>query len=182
MHMSAVERTVRFGRRVRRKLATLATRQLLGPAPGVVAEGMPRVTNGRRVRLGGGAWLDTDVELGVGDGGSIVIGQNALISHHTIFAAHQKITVGDNALFGPYCYVIDANHGVAAASIIKDQKVTASPVTIGNDVWVGARSIILAGVTVGDGAVIGAGSVVTKDVMAYDIVAGAPARKIGART
>ena len=49
---------------------------------------------------------------------------------------------------------------------------------IGNDVWIGARSIILSGVTVGDGAVIGAGAVVTKDVPAYGIVAGNPAKLI----
>ncbi|MGN0707580.1 MAG: CatB-related O-acetyltransferase [Faecalibacterium sp.] len=49
---------------------------------------------------------------------------------------------------------------------------------IGNDVWIGARVIVLAGVTIGDGAVIGAGSVVTKDVGSYEIWAGNPARKI----
>jgi len=53
-----------------------------------------------------------------------------------------------------------------------------SEVQIGNDVWIGHSAIILAGVTVGDGAVIGAGSVVTKDVQAYAIVAGNPARII----
>ncbi len=48
--------------------------------------------------------------------------------------------------------------------------------TIGNDVWIGAASIVLKGVTIGDGAVIGAGSIVTKDVPPYAIVAGNPAR------
>ncbi len=51
-------------------------------------------------------------------------------------------------------------------------------VMIGNDVWIGARAIVLANITVGDGAVIGAGSVVTKDVPPYAIVAGNPARLI----
>lgn len=50
--------------------------------------------------------------------------------------------------------------------------------TIGNDVWIGTRVIILGGVSVGDGAVIGAGSIVTKDVPPYAIVAGVPARII----
>ena len=52
---------------------------------------------------------------------------------------------------------------------------------IGNDVWIGHGAIITAGVTIGDGAVIGAGSVVTRDVPAYGIVAGAPARLIRMR-
>lgn len=54
-------------------------------------------------------------------------------------------------------------------------------VTIGNDVWIGLRSIVLGGVTVGDGAIIAAGSVVTKDVAPYTIVGGLPARVIRQR-
>lgn len=50
--------------------------------------------------------------------------------------------------------------------------------TIGNDVWIGDRVLIKAGVTIGDGAVIGMGSVVTKDVGPYEIWAGNPAKKI----
>jgi acetyltransferase-like isoleucine patch superfamily enzyme len=49
---------------------------------------------------------------------------------------------------------------------------------IGNDVWIGSRAIILAGITIGNGAVIGAGAVVTKDVPPYSIVAGVPAKII----
>ncbi|UAX91686.1 CatB-related O-acetyltransferase [Ensifer adhaerens] len=49
---------------------------------------------------------------------------------------------------------------------------------IGNDVWIGYRAIIKAGVTIGTGAVIGAGAIVTKDVAPYSVVAGSPARHI----
>jgi acetyltransferase-like isoleucine patch superfamily enzyme len=54
-------------------------------------------------------------------------------------------------------------------------------VVIGNDVWIGADAIILPGVRVGDGAVIGAGAVVTKDVAAFQVVAGVPARPVRMR-
>lgn len=54
-------------------------------------------------------------------------------------------------------------------------------VTIGSDVWIGHNAIIMPGVTIGNGAVIGAGAVVTKDVEAYSIVAGVPAKKIKMR-
>jgi virginiamycin A acetyltransferase len=54
-------------------------------------------------------------------------------------------------------------------------------ITIGNDVWLGYRSVILAGVTIGDGAIVGAYSVVTKDVPPYTIVAGNPAKEIRRR-
>lgn len=51
-------------------------------------------------------------------------------------------------------------------------------VTIGNDVWIGQRVMIMPGVTIGDGSIVGAASVVTKDVPDYAIVAGNPARII----
>jgi virginiamycin A acetyltransferase len=54
--------------------------------------------------------------------------------------------------------------------------ISKGPICIGNDVWIGARSVVVSGVTIGDGAVIGAGAVVTSDIPPYAIVAGAPAR------
>ena len=53
-----------------------------------------------------------------------------------------------------------------------------SRVTVGNDVWIGIRAMIIGGVSIGDGAVIGAGSIVTKDVPPYAVVAGVPAKVI----
>jgi len=52
------------------------------------------------------------------------------------------------------------------------------PITVGNDVWIGSRAIVLSGVKIGDGAVVGAGAVVTKDVQPYAVVAGNPAKLI----
>lgn len=51
------------------------------------------------------------------------------------------------------------------------------PISVGNDVWIGARAIILSGVSIGDGAVVGAGSIVTDDVEPYSVVAGVPAER-----
>ena len=61
------------------------------------------------------------------------------------------------------------------------EPLTRGPVRIGNDVWIGSRAIILSGVCIGDGAVIGAGAVVSRDVPAYAIAAGNPARVVRQR-
>jgi phosphonate metabolism protein (transferase hexapeptide repeat family) len=55
------------------------------------------------------------------------------------------------------------------------------PVIVGNDVWIGHGAVVLPGVTIGNGAVVGANAVVTRDVPAYAVVAGAPARVLRAR-
>jgi virginiamycin A acetyltransferase len=60
-------------------------------------------------------------------------------------------------------------------------RATNAPVTIGNDVWLAQRVLILPGVTIGDGAIVGAGAVVTRDVAAYAIVGGVPAKPIRMR-
>lgn len=56
-----------------------------------------------------------------------------------------------------------------------------NPISIGNDVWIGAHAVVLAGVTIGQGAVIAAGAVVNRDVEPYTIVGGVPARHLGER-
>jgi hypothetical protein len=61
------------------------------------------------------------------------------------------------------------------------QEIRKSAPVIGNDVWIGGRSIIMRGVTVGDGAVIAGGSIVTRNVKPYEIVGGAPAKRIRPR-
>ncbi len=64
---------------------------------------------------------------------------------------------------------------------IRDQPVTSLGIDIGRDVWLGAGSGITDGVTIGACAIVGMGAIVTKDVPAYAVVAGVPARQIGDR-
>lgn len=73
------------------------------------------------------------------------------------------------------------NHGIAPDRPMREQPVTSRGIVLGEDVWVGANAGITDGVTVGDHAVIGMGAVVTRDVPAWAIVGGAPARILGDR-
>ncbi|HYU66336.1 MAG TPA: acyltransferase, partial [Jatrophihabitantaceae bacterium] len=61
---------------------------------------------------------------------------------------------------------------------IKDQGIVKSPVRIGNDVWLGTKTTVVRGVRIGDGAVIGANAVVSRDVPAYGVAVGIPARVV----
>lgn len=110
-------------------------------------------------------------------GSKLIIGNNVGISGSTICAT-TSVTIGDNVLIGSGCIITDTDaHPIdwEYRKNGKNEKTKRSPIVIGNDVFIGARSIILKGVTIGDRAVIGAGSVVSKDVPADCIVAGNPA-------
>lgn len=106
-------------------------------------------------------------------------------------SAAAPVTVGAFCSIGPEVLIFgQADHPTQAVSTYpfrtkllhpeagNTDAVTKGPVRIGSDVWIGARAMILSGVTVGDGAIIAAGAVVARDVPAYGIVAGNPARLV----
>lgn len=142
--------------------------------------GTPRVINqgrmviGDRVRFSGKA---AAIELVAGPGAELVIGSGTYINFGTSLAASQHIRVGRDCLFGPYCMVMDnAYHHLEPE--LRRVVPPSEPVVIGDNVWLGARVIVLPGVTIGDGSAIGAGSVVTKDVPPRTLVGGVPAKFI----
>ena len=110
-------------------------------------------------------------------GSKIVIGNNVGISGSTICAT-KSVIIGDNVLIGSGCLITDTDaHPIdwQDRQLGRNETTKKCPIVIGNDVFIGSRSIILKGVTIGDRAVIGAGSVVSKDVPPDCIVAGNPA-------
>lgn len=109
----------------------------------------------------------------------LTIGSNVGMSGAVISCA-LKITIGNNILIGSGVLITDSDaHGISPIHRENPNKILKKPVVIENDVFIGARSIILKGVTIGVGSVIGAGSVVARDVEPYSIVAGNPAQKVG---
>ena len=87
------------------------------------------------------------------------------------------ISIGDDCLIGPNVQLLAVSHAIEPKQRLQKENF-AAPITIGNNVWIGAGVIVLAGVTIGENAVVGAGSVVTKDVAANTVVAGNPAIKL----
>ncbi len=93
-----------------------------------------------------------------------------------------KLEIGEDSLIAPFCYIIDYDHSFSDVKVpISKQGFASKPVSIGSDVWIGVRAVILKGVTIGDGSVIGAGSVVTSDIPPNSIAVGVPARVIERR-
>ena len=119
-------------------------------------------------------WPDVKLSVqGKESPATLRIGNNVSIGDRTEIHCGEKICSGDNTLISWDCCILDRDYHAFNAQ----NEVTKS-VTIGKNVWVGCRSMILKGVTIGDGAVIAAGSVVTKDVPEKCLVAGNPAKVI----
>jgi acetyltransferase-like isoleucine patch superfamily enzyme len=111
----------------------------------------------------------------------INIGNNVRMSGTTICAA-TKVEIGDRCVIGSDVIIADTDfHSLnAAARSSSDDSISANSksVIIGNDVFIGGRSIILKGVNIGNNVVIGSGSVVTKNVPSNTIIGGNPAKVI----
>ncbi len=94
-----------------------------------------------------------------------------------------RVTVGKYVMFGADVSVVGADHrfDLPGTPMIFSGRPELPATTIEDDVWLGGRSILMAGITVGRGSIVAAGSVVTKDVPPFSIVAGVPARLIRKR-
>ena len=117
-------------------------------------------------------------------GENIFLGKNSHINTYCCIWAspNSKIVLGDNLLMGPGCKIFSSNHSTIETHIpMNMQPYVEKDIVIGNDAWLGANSVIVAGVTIGDGTVVAAGSVVTKDLPSYVIAGGIPAKPIKSR-
>jgi maltose O-acetyltransferase len=113
---------------------------------------------------------------------NISIGKNVHVTNNCILDGRGGLSIGDDTMVGFETLIVTGTHNYEQADIlIRMQGAYRSPVAIGKDVWLGARTIILPGVTIGDGAVVAAGAVVTRDIPPYAIAGGVPARVIGKR-
>ncbi|HXE98643.1 MAG TPA: acyltransferase [Dongiaceae bacterium] len=109
----------------------------------------------------------------------IDIGDDVFIGEKAHFSASEGIRIGNSVMFGPYPMIIGGDHNFSVVgkrmADIHEGGIN-KPVIIEDDVWFGARVLILKGVTVGEGAIVGAGSIVTKDIPPYAIAVGSPCR------
>lgn len=112
---------------------------------------------------------------------NIIIGNDVGISAFVHIWGSGGVIIGDRVLIASHVAITSVTHDYNVKHICFSPSIH-KQVVIQDDVWIGTHSVILPGITIGEGAVIGAGTVVTKDVPAYAIVAGAPARIIKYRS
>lgn len=144
-----------------------------------------KIAFGDNVSVGHGAIIIVSDEKSSSDiRSSLKIGSGSAINEYAnIRAAGGKIKIGRNCMIAQFVSMVASNHMIDCIEpmINATWDSRRTDITIGDDVWIGAGSIILPGVHVGSGSVIAAGAVVTKDVATGQIVAGVPAKLVRMR-
>lgn len=141
--------------------------------------GNPRVLNwGGEIVLGEKVIIDSvtaRAELVCNPGARLEIGDRTYINYGTSISAHQLVKIGKYCRIGTYCNIADNDfHGIEDRNTLPPS----APVILEDNVWLGAKVIVLRGVTIGHDAVIGAGSVVTRDIPPRSVAVGMPAKVI----
>lgn len=113
----------------------------------------------------------------------LTIGYNCNFGAFNHITCTNRVIIGNGVLTGKWITITDNSHGTTEIDSLyvtptKRPIYSKGPVIIGNNVWIGDKVTVLPGVTIGEGAVIAANAVVTKDVPAYSVAAGNPAKII----
>jgi acetyltransferase-like isoleucine patch superfamily enzyme len=137
-----------------------------------------RTFDGGKIGIGGGTYIWRGAILEA-RGGEIRIGEHGLINVGCCLVSSSRIVIGDDALIAEYVTIRDQDHRFSDVSIpYREQGRSDAPISIGRNVWLGAKVTVIRGVIIGDDAIVGANSVVTRSLPAGGRYAGAPARPI----
>ncbi len=125
-----------------------------------------------------GVSYSTDVKFGSGISKDLRMGKSGYIGKGSTIT--NKVIIGDYTMLSTKVSIVggDHNYELVGTPIVYSGRPTMPLTKIGNDVWIGHRVTILAGVTIGDGAIVAAGSVVTKSIPPCQIFGGVPAKFI----
>lgn len=147
--------------------------------------GADHIVVGSYTVIGKGCWLTAWESHGQGEvfNPEISIGDNVNIGAYCHITSTNKILIGNGVLTGKWVTITDNSHGDITfdnLNLRPNKRIVTSKgsVVIGDNVWIGDKVTILPGVIIGKGAVIGAGAVVTRDIPAFGVAVGNPAKVI----
>lgn len=139
---------------------------------------------GSSLIISGGSFIDSFVKIKFAGGiADIIIGSNCYINSGCVLYSGNGIKIGNKVLIAANCTFAPTNHGINKNSTMLEQPFMKSKggITIEDDVWIGANTVLLDGTYIKKGCIVGAGSVVSGILEEYGIYAGVPTRLIKKR-
>ena len=112
-----------------------------------------------KIVLGKKVKINSHSTLSAIDGGLLKVGNNSFINNNCQIVSHKSITIGDDVMIGPNVVIVDHNHKYNNKGILK-KEYKSDDIIIGNNVWIGANSVILKGTRIGNNSIVAAGSVI----------------------
>jgi maltose O-acetyltransferase len=152
--------------------------------PSTDAVARHRILGGLLGSVGDEVWIEPPFFCDYG--AHVHIGATTFVNVNCVFLDSAEIRIGANVLIAPNVQLLTATHPLRATDRIvraadrangrSPYRTHARPITVGDEVWIGAGTIVFPGVTIGDGATIGAGSLVTSDIPPHTLAYGQPCR------
>lgn len=125
-----------------------------------------------RLTIEGGAEISDGCFVRIGEGASLTLGDGAFVNSGARISSNTSVTIGRGCMFGFDVVILDDDyHRVVIGGAPRPSQ---APIRIGDNVWIGARAMVLKGVTIGPGSIVAAGTVVTEDVPPNSLVGGSP--------
>ena len=130
------------------------------------------ITPGTEIEMGGGGCIsllgrlhtESGCLISARNNGKLKIGNRVYLNRNTMIVCRDSVEIGYGTTVGPNVMIYDHDH-----DLLNHGRICSSPISIGENVWIGGGAIILKGVTIGNNSVIAAGSIVTKNVPANAI-------------
>ena len=142
--------------------------------------GRPSIANRGKMCIGDRVRLDSRIatlELVTDAGATLEIETGTYINYGCSIGATRFVKIGPFCTIGTHVIIMDNNYHRLEPQR-RQERPDSAPVTLGENVWLGARVIVLPGVTIGDCSVVGAGSVVTRDIPPHSLAVGLPAKVV----
>ena len=132
---------------------------ILSPLTEITVEKNSSLHIGRKLKMHNGA------KIRVRKNAEVKIGDNFGMSNGCVVTSYEKIQIGNDVMLGPNVLIYDQDHDYSLeVGGVKAMKFVTTPISIGNNVWIAANSVILRGTTIGDNVVIAAGSIVKGNI------------------
>jgi acetyltransferase-like isoleucine patch superfamily enzyme len=173
----SIARDVFLGKRIRIQVEPGTESRLVVGSRTVIRDDVLFWVRGGTIQIGQATEIRRNCVMN--SSGQLTVGDSCLLSYGASIGCADSVSIGDYAVVSEYSLIVDSSHTRTGPNEkFLDAPLKTKPTTIGNSVWLGGHVVVAMGVEIGDCAFVGAGSVVTRDVPAWWLAVGVPAKPI----